>query len=294
MGLGSFLSKLGRGVEDYRYSRDFGSNYKQDFQAAQDYLNQMAAEREADKELKRRQVEEDRAWRLQDRTSREEEAKFRRYGTGLELLVGTAAKDDKGQWKLRTTEIGRQLKLTPEEAADLELAARGRLEAKDQATAAERAEDDRKRGLRLQDDLSLLGAREAADKRSEARRREAALAEKLVEGGLAPLLALGKPKTGGGPTGASTWMEQAAMLAPKGSTWQEQVDLARELEARWRMGPQPTPLGGAHPGATIPPPAPPTVPGAGGPRILVRRSNIGNVQHSVDGGVTWRPGEPPA
>lgn len=251
MGLGSFLSKLSRGVEDYRYSRDFGSNYKQDFQAAQDYLNQMAAEREADKELKRRQVEEDRAWRLEDRTARQDDVKARRYGTGLELLVGTASKDDKGQWKLRTSEIGRQLKLTPEEAADLELAARGRLEAKDQATAAERAEDDRKRGLRLEDEFKLIGAREKAELARDERRRQQELADKLVLGGLAPLLALGKPKTGGMGTPTS-WVDVAASGATP-----EDVDTARRLAERWQRGPQ-------APGATVPPPLDPRA--AAGPQ----------------------------
>lgn len=293
MGLGSFLSKLSRGIEDYRYSRDFGSNYKQDFQAQQDYLNRMAAEREADKELKRRQVEEDRAWRKQDRDERREEAKARRLGTGLELMVGTATKDEKGQWKLPTATVGRQLKLEPEEAAELELLARGRLAAKDQAeaqaAAARNAASARDFGEQLQLEKERIALREASD----AKARERDLADKLVLGGLAPLLALGKPQT---RSGASTWMEQADLLLPDGASWQQKVDLARELEERWRTGagggapgplpgPVVTPLGGSRREA-----AGPQAPGS--PRVLVRRSNLGNVQHSLDGGATWRPGPP--
>lgn len=262
MGLGSFLSKLSRGVEDYRYSRDFGSNYKQDFQAQQDYLNRMAAEREADKELKRRQVEEDRAWRQSDRDERREEAKARRLGTGLELMVGTATKDEKGQWKLPTATVGRQLKLEPEEAAELELLARGRLAAKDQAeaqaAAARNASSARDFGEQIRLEKERIALREASD----AKARERDIADKLVLGGLAPLLALGKPQPS--PTGASTWMEQALLNLPKGATWEQQVDLAKKLEERWRTGgaagPRPmpgpgpavTPLGGTQQAAAGP------------------------------------------
>jgi hypothetical protein len=247
MSLGSWLSKVGgalnRGITDYQRTRDFGPDWQEQLQRKQQFINQVAQEREAEKLLKQAQLEEDRAARKEDLDARRGERDVRLRGTALDLMVGSATKGKDGAWKLPTEQVVRTLGLDPLVGGEVAALALGQLSAKE--AAEKRALDERNAasGRDFGEQLSLARERQKIEDAAYERRRNQELADKFTLAGLAPLLAVGKPQA---RSGASVWMDQAEMQAPKGASWQQKVDLARQLEERWRVGPG---AGGAPPPA---------------------------------------------
>lgn len=97
MGLGSFLSRVAHSVQntvdDLRYQRDWGANYKKRFAAEQDFLDNLARERE--EQRARQDRAEQRAIAADKR--QEEEAAARRRDANTERLSILGAPQDDGR-----------------------------------------------------------------------------------------------------------------------------------------------------------------------------------------------------
>ncbi len=192
MSVGSFLGRLGRSlqssVDDMRYQRDWGPNYKERFAAEQDYLNRMADEKAAKEERERRRQDEAdrRAAAVEARAARDDEEQ--RFEGQAKTLAGLGAPQEGGSF-LFPDPVQMGLARDPSEGEKLLERARRAAAAGRATKETEASEKDRDRRQRFEDDVEMAriraglaqSAADAAAGRSERLKTPASRYAQLIE-----------------------------------------------------------------------------------------------------------------